>query len=627
MSSNSATLVQLRRLALPYFWSEDRWAGRGLLAAVITMELATVGITVLLNSWNARFYNALQQHDAPAFGRELLVFSVLAASFIVLAVYQLYLSQWLQIRWRQWMTDRFLGAWLKDSLPYRMQLSGEGADNPDQRIAEDIKLFVSSTLSVGVGLFGAFITLASFMIILWGLSSTAPLILFGHPLPIPGYLVWAALLYAIAGTVVTHWIGQPLVALNFEQQQREADFRATLLRARENAEQIALLKGEVAERARLSTRFAKVRANWVSIMGRQKRLTFFTAGYGQAQVIVPFLVASPAYFSRAIELGGLMQTASAFGRVQGALSFFVDAYPRLAEWKSVMERLSGFERSIEDTARNLPPTTCVATPTAGNISSNRLRLNKPDCSTMLHVGEFELVQGETALLTGPSGIGKSTLLRVIAGIWPHAEGRIEIPEDDKVLVLPQRPYLPDGSLRDAIAYPLSLTHGADGCIAECLVALGLFSLTERLSEHAHWQNRLSLGEQQRLTIIRAILLEPDWLFLDEATASLDGDLERRAYDLLRRRLPHATIVSVGHRSTLRALHCRSIDIAPPCNVTTHSSSALSTIAPADFSHPRGEIMMALPRLDEKSLSKVKQTALEPLMRRIDRDRIGGLPPV
>jgi len=589
MSSRRNTVDELRRLALPYFWSEDRWAARALLAAVVAMELASVGITVLINTWYGRFYNALQQRDASAFAHELLVFSLLAACFIALAVYQLYLSQWLQIRWRQWLTDRFLALWLKDALPYRMQVGGEGADNPDQRIAEDIKLFVSGTLSLAVGLLGAVVTLASFTIILWDLSSRAPLVLFGLPLAIPGYLVWAALIYAMAGTALTHWIGRPLVALNFEQQQREADFRAALLRTRENAEQIALLKGEAREHDRLAVRFAKVRANWISIMSRQKRLTFFTSGYGQVQVIVPFLVAGPAYFARAIDLGGLMQTTSAFGRVQGALSFFVDAYPRLAEWKSVLERLGSFNGNIDDAAGTIQQVTCTAARATGSISSTGLCLKKPDTSVLLHIGKLELVRGEASLLTGPSGIGKSTFLRAIGGIWPHAQGRIEIPDRDSVVVLPQRPYLPEGSLRDAIAYPLTPTKSDDKRMASLLGELDLACLAHRLYESAHWQSHLSLGEQQRLTIIRAILIQPDWLFLDEATASLDEELERRAYNLLKVWLPRTTMVSIGHRATLRTLHNRCIDMAPTGKCHCERSNSDHSDRPGHLlHHPVGQ---------------------------------------
>ena len=554
------TLAQVARLSVPYFRSEDRWAGRGLLGAIIAIELAQVGIAVLLNSWNARFYDALQHKNASAFGRELLIFSVLVASFILLAVYQLYLTQGLQIRWRQWMTNRLLGLWLQDATPYRMQLSADCTDNPDQRIAEDIKLFVSNTLSLGTGLLGSVVTLASFIVILWGLSNAAPLTLFGHSLGVPGYLVWVAIVYAVAGTAITHWIGRPLVDLDIEQQRREADFRGSLLRIRENAEQIALLKGETAERNRLMTRFATVKENWIAIMCRQKRLTFFTAGYNQVQVIVPILVAGPAYFAGAIGLGGLMQTASAFGRVEGALSFFVKAYPQLAQWKSVIERLDGFERSIADTASPQATLEIVECDVECSISAVHLDLKKPDGSPLLEIETLELAAGEATLVTGRSGTGKSTLLRVLAGIWPHAQGRIEIPAGVRVLALPQRPYLPEGSLRDAITFPRVLSANENARIAALLTEVGLSTLADRLDEEAHWQQRLSLGEQQRLTIVRSILFEPDWLLLDEATASLDEPAERMVYRLLRERLPRTTLVSVGHRSTLKALHNRSIDI-------------------------------------------------------------------
>ena len=568
------TLTQVARLSFPYFRSEDRWAGRGLLGAILAIELAQVGIAVLLNSWNARFYDALQLKNPSAFGAELLTFAALAAAFILLAVYQLYLSQGLQIRWRQWMTDRLLGAWLQNSTPYRMQLSADCVDNPDQRIAEDIKLFVSSTLSLVTGLLGSVLTLGSFIVILWGLSNAAPLTLFGQTLPIPGYLVWVAMLYAVAGTLITHLIGRPLVDLDIEQQRREADLRAGLLRVRENAEQIALLKGEPAERRRLMAHFTKVRDNWTAIMCRQKRLTFFTAGYNQVQVIVPILAAGPVYFAGAISLGGLMQTASAFGRVEGALSFFVKTYPQLALWKSVIERLDGFERSIADATSLGGALEVVEGSAERSICAMALDLAKPCGSPLLKIETLDITPGEATLVTGRSGTGKSTLLRVLAGIWPHARGRITIPAGARLLVLPQRPYLPEGSLRDAITFPRVLPTKEDARIEALLTEVGLSSLAHRLDEQAHWQQRLSPGEQQRLTVVRSILFEPDWLLLDEATASLDEPAERMVYALIRERLPHATIVSVGHRSTLRALHDRSIDVGQWLNPRSHARGQL-----------------------------------------------------
>src|SRR5262245_49907451 len=378
------------------------------------------------------------------------------------------------------MTDRLLGSWLQGSNPYRMQLSADGVDNPDQRIAEDIKLFVSNTLSLGTGLLGAIVTLGSFTVILWGLSNAAPLTLFGHAVAIPGYLVWVAILYAVVGTSIAHLIGRPLVNLDIEQQRREADFRAGLVSVRENAEQIALLKGEPAERRRLMARFAKVRDNWIAIMSRQKLLTFFTAGYSQVQVIIPILVAGPAYFAGAIGLGGLMQTASAFGRVEGALSFFVKGYSQLAQWKSVIERLDGFERSIADAASHRAELEIVERSVESSIGARAVDLQRPDGSSLLRIDTLDLAAGEATLVTGRSGVGKSTLLRVLAGIWPHAHGRIEMPRSARVLVLPQRPYLPEGLLRDAITFPRVLSVSADPRIAALLTEVGLCRLATRL---------------------------------------------------------------------------------------------------------------------------------------------------
>ena len=346
MKNLGKTLATVWRISAPYFRSEDRLAGLVLLAAVVGIELATVAINVLLNQWNSRFYNALQDRNWDVFVYELKYFSVIAAIYIALAVYQLYLNQWLQIRWRTWMTRRYLEGWLHDANHYRMQLLGDAADNPDQRIADDVKLFVDQTLNIGIGFLNSVVTLGSFVVILWGLSTAAPLHVFGVQYDIPGYLVWGALIYAIVGTVLTHLVGKPLVGLDFRQQQYEADFRFNLVRTRENAEQVALLHGETAERERLLARFGDVISNWMAIMIRTKKVTALTASYSQASVVFPFILVAPAYFAQKIQLGGMMQTASAFSSVQGALSFFVSAYRQLAMWRSIVMRLEGFEAAM-----------------------------------------------------------------------------------------------------------------------------------------------------------------------------------------------------------------------------------------------------------------------------------------
>ena len=561
MSRFFSTLAVISRLALPYFRSEDRWPGRILLAAVIGIELGIVAITVLVNSWNNRFYNALQERNWDAFVSELLYFCGLAAIFIVLAVYQLYLNQWLQIRWRRFMTERYLEGWLDHANHYRMQLLGDGADNPDQRIAEDIKSFVESTLSIGIGLLSSIVTLGSFIVILWSLSEAAPLHLFGAPLPIPGYLVWAALIYAAVGTWLTHLIGRPLIGLNFMQQRYEADFRFDLVRVRENAEQIALLRGEAAERDRLNGRFTFVVGNWIAIMKRQKKLTSFTAGYNQFSNVFPFIVVSPAYFANAIQLGALMQTASAFGSVQGALSFFVSSYRQIAEWRAVVERLDGFERAIAagHAAADAQPAIGVAARSgAATVAVEGLDVRLPDGQTLVAADRLAFAPKDRVLISGPSGAGKSTLFRAIAGIWPFGSGTVAIPAGARLMVLPQRPYLPIGTLGAAIAYP-SLPESLDAeKIRRVLADVGLPHLAPRLDEEAHWARMLSPGEQQRLGIARALLQAPDYLLLDEATASLDEAAEAGLYRLLDERLPHTAIVSIGHRSTLEAFHRRRL---------------------------------------------------------------------
>jgi vitamin B12/bleomycin/antimicrobial peptide transport system ATP-binding/permease protein len=556
-----STLAIVWRIAVPYFRSEDKWAGRALLAAVIAIELSLVAIDVLLNQWNNRFYNALQEKNWDGFVREIGIFSLLATCYIALAVYQLYLNQWLQIRWRRWLTTHFLGEWLDGANHYRMQLQGDAADNPDQRVSDDVKLFVDRTLDIGIGLLSSVVTLGSFVIILWGLSAAAPLHVFGNEFAIPGYLVWGALIYAVFGTALTQWIGSPLVNLDFNQQRLEADFRFNLVRVRENSEQIALLRGESAERARLTDRFGRVVDNWYAIMSRTKRLTAFTASYSQAAVIFPYVLVAPAYFADKIQLGGMMQTASAFSSVQRALSFFVTVYRTLAEWRAVVARLDGFEMAIASATKlaTRPDSIAVVSSTgSGAIDLRQLLVRLPNGTPLVSAESFSLRNNERVLVTGPSGAGKSTLFRAIAGIWPFGTGSIAIPANATLMMLPQRPYFPVGSLQAAIAYPAESGAFSSDRVSDVLIAVGMPQLAAKLDEEAHWNRTLSLGEQQRLGIARALLHAPQYLFLDEATASIDETSEAALYRLLEEKLPATTIVSIGHRSTLEAFHQRNV---------------------------------------------------------------------
>jgi vitamin B12/bleomycin/antimicrobial peptide transport system ATP-binding/permease protein len=558
-----ATFAIVWRIATPYFNSEDKWAARGLLAAVIALELGSVALDVLVNQWRNRFYNALQEKDWTGFTHETGIFILLAAISVVVGVYQLYLNQWLQIRWRNWLTTKYLGEWLHGANHYRMQLRGDAADNPDQRISDDTKLFVERTLDIGLTLLNSIVTFFSFVIILWGLSNEAPLHLFGEGWTFPGYLVWAALIYSVFGTLLTQWIGAPLVNLDYEQQRREADFRFNLVRTRENAEQIALLGGEGAERRRLEGRFSSVIANWYAIMSRTKRLTAFTQSYSQAAVIVPIVLIAPAFFAGKILLGTLIQAAEAFGSVQKALSFVVQVYRTMAEWRAVVARLDGFEMSVQSAEHLATAATSIQLKPAsgGAVALDKLLVQLPAGTLQVAADGFAIQPQERMLVTGPSGAGKSTLFRAIAGIWPFGSGAVSIPSGASLMMLPQKPYFPIGRLHAAIAYPGEAESFTAERMREVLGEVGLPQLAGRLDEEEHWNRVLSLGEQQRLGMARALLHTPQFLFLDEATASLDEPSEAALYRLLQEKLPDATIVSIGHRATLEAFHTRKAVLA------------------------------------------------------------------
>ncbi len=554
---------QFWRLFRPYWFSEEKRIARLLLFSVVALTLSIVYMEVLFNRWNNDFYNSLQDKKQAEFFRLIGWFGWYALLWIIMQVYRQYLSQMLQIRWRRWLTDRYLGDWLRDRAYYRMQLTDQGTDNPDQRIADDLRLFVEQTLSLALGLLDAVVTLVSFVVILWGLSGILSFTLFGQAIAVPGYMVWVALVYAALGSWLVHFVGRPLIGLNFNQQRYEADFRFSLVRFRENTEGVALYKGEVQEMEGFRTRFSTLLANFKRIMIQTKRLTWFTAGYNQVAIIFPYVVAAPRYFSGAIQLGGLMQTASAFNQVRVALSWFINSYSSFAEWKATVDRLTGFTNAI-DAARasaqsGQPPLAAVA---SAGVSVAALDLALPGGKLLLQGASFNVNAGESMLISGPSGTGKSTLFRAIAGIWPFGKGVIATPDPARTLFLPQKPYLPIGTLREVVSFPARGDQFRDGDICAALEDCKLGHLAGRLDESQNWALQLSPGEQQRLSFARVLLLKPQWLFLDEATSALDEATETHMYELLQGRFPGMTIVSIGHRPSLKRFHRRRIDLVP-----------------------------------------------------------------
>jgi putative ATP-binding cassette transporter len=542
-------------LTRPYWVSERRAVGLTLLATVVGLALMAVWAEVQFNTWNRDFYNTFEARDQDEFFRQLGTFALLAILYIVNGVYRQYFQQMLMIEWRSWMTERYLADWLKDRAYYRLQLLDKGTDNPDQRIADDLNIFVDLTLSLALGLLSAVVTLVSFVGILWSISGAATF--FG--IEIPGYMVWVALLYAIAGTWITHLIGRPLIGIDFEQQRYEANFRFSLVRLRENAEGVALYRGEPGELENFRGRFADVISIWWTKMLKQKQLGWFQICYGQLAIIFPLVVASPRFFSGAMQLGGIFQIASAFGQVQGALSWFINAYGAFANWKATVDRLTGFTEALQHAREE-----------AGRLDGDRLEvadrdlsldgveLHLPQGTPLLAATSLRLKQGESVLLTGPSGAGKSTLFRALAGIWPYWKGKIALPKGATLLFLPQKPYLPIGSLKHAACYPQHASRVTDDTAREALSAVGLAQLAGDLAREENWAQLLSGGEQQRLAIARALLNRPQWLFMDEPTAALPDDAQAALYRLLKERLPDTTLISIGHRETLAEFHARRL---------------------------------------------------------------------
>jgi len=565
---------RVRRLAAPYFRSEDKWKARGLLLAIVLLNLGAVYMLVLLNEWNRVFYDALQNKDAAVFWTQLARFTYLAFAFIIIAVYRFYLTQLLEVRWRAWMTAHYLERWLSDHAFYKLELARFSAsdnsavtgtaDNPDQRIQEDINLFTTYSISLSMGLLNAVVTLVSFVGILWSLSGAFAFSFNGASYSIPGFMVWMAVLYCVLGSIATHYIGRPQIRLNFQQQRVEADFRHHMVRVREYSESIALDKGEAVERAQLDTRFAAVLANYLQLIKKQKNLVWFTNFFGQAAVVFPFIVAAPRFFSGAIQLGELIQISSAFGRVQDSLSWLVDNYSSLAAWRATTDRLTSFEDNISaitQQERAQAATNSIANNTqpvaADTLAVSDLDLRLPTGATLLSGVSLQAGPGQSVLLNGPSGSGKSTLFRALAGIWPFATGRTQLPAD--AMFIPQRPYFPDGSLRNALAYPQPAAQYSDEALRQALIDALLPQLVRRLDDDDAWSQKLSGGEQQRLAIARVLLKKPRWIFADEATSALDEAAEKTLYEKLLAsvRAAQGSIVSIAHRPTVAAFHQQS----------------------------------------------------------------------
>ncbi|UPY38798.1 ABC transporter ATP-binding protein/permease [Sediminicoccus sp. KRV36] len=542
----------------------DRGNARWLIAGLLALTLAQVGIQIRFNLWNRDFFNALESRDGGAFREQILFFLGLAALSMAVAVYQLYVKQLIQLRWREWLTTHLVQAWLREGRHYQLEIAQTGADNPDQRIAEDVRIATDLAVDFATGLLSSLLMLTAFIGILWTLSGALHMTLAGRELDIPGYMVWAALAYALLGTFLTWVVGRPLVRLNVARTTAEADFRFGLNRARESGEGIALIRGEADEQRGLARLFATVAGAVRGLMRSQRNLMWLTSAYGTLAMIFPTIVASPAYFAGAITLGGLMQIGAAFGQVQGALNWFVDNFGRIAEWRSAVSRIVVFRDLVEelDVMVEDPeqPTISIVEGQEGMLAFRNLEVAFANGTTVIADASAEIQAGERVLIQGESGTGKSTLFRAIGGLWPWGAGEIEIPPREGMMFMPQRPYLPLGTLSAALCYPAAAAAFSLEEQARALERVGLDRLADQLAQDDRWDRVLSLGEQQRLAFARLLLHAPRWIFMDEATAALDEANQDAMMQLVLDALPDSALISIGHRPGLAAFHTRTLTL-------------------------------------------------------------------
>ena len=568
-AEHGGVLRRFIRLACPYFSSDEKWIARGLVVGVIALTLLQLAIQIRLNLWNRDFFNALDARDWHEFLGIMGMFAFLAAASMGTAVYQVYLKQLLQLRWRRWLTTKLVGSWLENGRHYQLNFIVSAVDNPDQRIAENIRGATELALEFALGIINAALTLISFTSILWMLSGTLDVTFGKYAFGIPGYMVWAALIYAAFGSLITYIVGKPIIAANFQQNAAEADYRYALVRLRENSEGVAFIRGEDDERKGLTKFFGQVYLATTQLMRTQRRLMWLTSGYGMIGMVYPTLIASPRYFANAITLGGLMQITAAFGQVQTGLTWFVDNFPRIAEWRAHVERLLEFAQTLEVTAEATSSTgestsiTLVEGEPADDAASLTfidLQIAHADGSIVIGETNTKIAKGERVLIVGDSGSGKSTLFRAIAGLWPWGAGSILLPSRAEIMFMPQRSYMPLGSLHAALAYPSPLRHFTKTASKAALKRCGLEALIPRLDEVERWDRVLSVGEQQRVAFARLLLHKPGWVFMDEATSALDEDTQTSMMNLFKEELAGSTLISIAHRPGLDVFHDRTLSL-------------------------------------------------------------------